>query len=100
MWWAHVEDLGGPDNISEAERSLLRRAAILTCEAEVMEYTFASQADPDPMLLDTYQRVASSLRRILESVGLKRRAKDITPPDPLIYAQRAAIEAEEAEVAE
>jgi hypothetical protein len=27
---AHISDLGGEDNVSEAERSIIRRAAVLT----------------------------------------------------------------------
>ena len=34
----------------------------------------ASAAD-----IDLYQRTANSLRRLLESVGLQRRARDVTP---------------------
>ena len=33
------------------------------------------------------ERVAGNLRRLLESVGLRRRARDVTPPDPLDYAR-------------
>lgn len=35
--------------------------------------------DRPPQLIETYQRAANSLRRILESLGLERRSKDITP---------------------
>ena len=37
----HIEDLGGDDSISEAERSLVRRAATMTVELERMEAVFA-----------------------------------------------------------
>jgi hypothetical protein len=73
----HLSDLGGPDAVSEAERSIARRAAVLTVECERMEAVFALDA-ATPEALDLYQRTANSLRRMLESLGLKRRARDVT----------------------
>ena len=75
----HVADLGGSDAISEAERSIVRRAAVLATELERMEKDFALAGSASPASLDLYQRTANSLRRLLESVGLQRRAKDVTP---------------------
>ena len=37
-------------------------------------------------LLEQYSRIASNLRRMLEALGLERVAKDITPSNPLDYA--------------
>ena len=73
----HLSDLGGESTCSEAEKSLIRRAAVLTVELERLEATFAVD-ETDAAALDSYQRTASSLRRILETLGLKRRARDIT----------------------
>jgi hypothetical protein len=76
---AHISDLGGVDNCSAAERSIIRRAAVLTTEMEQIEVRFAT----DQTLagdLETYQRCANSLRRLLEAVGLQRRSRDISPP--------------------
>jgi hypothetical protein len=93
----HLVDLGGPDMVSEAEKSIIRRAATLTIELERLELRFA-QADlagqaPDALDLDLYQRTANSLRRMFESVGIKRVARDVTPrlPDYLedLYAEAA-----------
>jgi hypothetical protein len=39
----------------------------------------------DPDILDLYSRASNTLRRHLEAVGLKRRAKDITPPSVKDY---------------
>jgi hypothetical protein len=83
----HTQDLGGDDNISEAERAILRRAATLIVELERMEMLFAQAGEATPNQLETYQRVSNTLRRLLESVGLQRRARDVTP-DPLEYAKR------------
>lgn len=76
---ALVTDLGGECAVSEAERSICRRAATLTTEMERLETKFALAGEADPADLDLYQRTAGTLRRLLESVGLKRRPKDVTP---------------------
>jgi hypothetical protein len=76
---AHVADLGGPDNCSAAERSIIRRASTLTVELERMETTFALAGEASPFDLEIYQRCANSLRRLLEAVGLQRRTRDVTP---------------------
>ena len=83
----HISDLGGEDACSAAELSIVRRAALLTLELEVLEVKFEQEGEASIKQLECYQRVAGSLRRLLESIGLKRRAKDITP-DPLTYAKQ------------
>ena len=79
----HLDDLGGAENTSEAERSIVRRVAVIETELEYQEAQFAElrQAgkDPSEKMLDLYSRLAGNLRRLLESIGLKRRARDITP---------------------
>ena len=74
----HVADLGGVESVSAAERSIVRRAATLTVELERMEGAFALAGEAAPDALDLYQRTAGNLRRLLESVGLQRRQRDIT----------------------
>ena len=77
----HTSDLGGIDNISAAETVLVKRAAMLTLQMEMLECQFAEQ---DGMAtsaqLNDYQRALNTCRRTLEALGLKRRMKDITPP--------------------
>jgi hypothetical protein len=92
----HLSDLGGDDAVSEAERSIVRRAATLTVELERLEQTFALAGEAAPEQIDLYQRTANSLRRLLESVGLERRAKDVTP-SLQDYLQRIADEEANAE---
>jgi NAD/NADP transhydrogenase alpha subunit len=75
----HLSDLGGDDAVSEAERSIVRRVATLTVELERMEAGFATAGEAEPEQIDLYQRTANSLRRLLESVGLKRVPRDVTP---------------------
>jgi hypothetical protein len=74
---AHLRDVPDPN---AAERSILRRAATLTVELERMEVKFATAGEASVDDLDVYQRVANSLRRLLESVGLERRMPVINEP--------------------
>lgn len=73
---AHVYDLGGPECLSQAQISLCRRAAVLECELERIEGQLSLGVEAD---LDAYNRISGGLRRILETIGLKRRPRDITP---------------------
>lgn len=75
----HLADLGGEGAVSEAEKSLIRRAATLTVELERMEVQFATDGSADPDALDLYSRTAGNLRRLLEATGLQRRPRDVTP---------------------
>jgi hypothetical protein len=85
----HLSDLGGPDNVSAGERSLVRRVAIITTELEHLEARFATAGFAKAEDLSLYLTAANNLRRLLESVGLRRRPRDITP-DPLHYARELA----------
>jgi hypothetical protein len=75
----HVSDLGGVDAVSEAEQSICRRISTLTVELERLECRLVKQEAPDDRLLDLYQRVSNTLRRLLETIGLERRQRDVTP---------------------
>ena len=75
----HLSDLGGPDIASEAEKAIARRAACLIVELEQLEQKFATQGASEGGQLDQYQRCANTLRRLLESLGLERRQRDVTP---------------------
>ncbi|MFD0987813.1 hypothetical protein [Methyloligella solikamskensis] len=92
---AYSSDLGGDDALSEGQRAIIRRASLLQVELEFMEAKFAKTHDdgdlPHPGQIETYQRTAGALRRLIESVGLHegRQARDVTP-DPLSYARRHA----------
>jgi hypothetical protein len=70
---AHVDDLGGASVISTAELSLVRRAATIEVELELLEARFATAGQASNDALDVYQRTAGNLRRILDGIGLKRR---------------------------
>ena len=73
---SHLSDV--PD-ASAAERSIIRRASVLTVELERMERQFALDEQASADDIDLYARVAANLRRLLEAIGLKRRPKDINP---------------------
>ena len=73
----HTADLGG--DVTVAEAAIIRRAATLIVELEQLELKFATAGEAQPQQLELYQRTANSLRRLLEAVGLERRAKDVTP---------------------
>jgi hypothetical protein len=76
----HLSDLGGIDNVSEAEKVLVRRAAMLTLQLELLEQRFSKNENGEAsrQQIETYQRCTNTLRRTLESLGIERRAKDIT----------------------
>lgn len=81
-----VSDAGGDANTSAAERSIIRRASVLTVELEQLEARFAQADAATAADLDLYIRASGNLRRLLGAVGLHRRARDVTPPNPLDYA--------------
>jgi hypothetical protein len=89
---AHLSDI--PD-ASAAERSIIRRAAVLTVELERLEAQFAVAGEADPETLDLYGRVSGNLRRLLEAVGLQRRARDVTLPSLREYLAKPQEEAAE-----
>ena len=76
----HISDLGGDDVVSSSERILVNHAAMLALQLEMMERRFA---DTDGVAktddLQIFQRCLNTLRRTLESLGLQRRARDVTP---------------------
>jgi hypothetical protein len=75
----HVSDLGGPNNVTAAQLSIIRRVAVTVFELELMEKKFAQNGCATPNALDLYFRGSGNLRRLLESIGLERRARDVTP---------------------
>ena len=82
----HISDMGGRSLLSEAQVSLIKRASAIEVELELAEGKLSRGEEVD---LDAFTRAASHLRRILESLGMKRVARDVTP-DPLEYARQQA----------
>lgn len=79
-----VSDLGGRCNISEGEYQLARRAAALSVDCLFAE---SRQAAGQPLDLENFVKAVNALNRTLGNLGLKRRARNITPPNPLQYIQ-------------
>ena len=76
----HVNDLGGPDAISESEKALVRRASMLILQCELLEQRWAiNGGEASDKSLNTYQKTTGALRRVLQTLGLGRRARDVTP---------------------
>ena len=73
---AIVEDLGGAEAITEGELQLVRRAASLCVQCELLEAEAARGADLE---VDSYVKLVNALNRTLGSIGLKRRPRDVTP---------------------
>ena len=73
-----LSDLGGADRVSEGEFQLARRAAGLSVQCEVVETWLAAQRF-DKVSIEDYCKLISSLNRTLSNIGLKRRARDVTP---------------------
>jgi hypothetical protein len=71
----HVEDLGGRPALSEAQFSLIRRAASIECELERLDAALSAGQAVD---LDSYGRATSHLRRLFETLGLRRVAHDVS----------------------
>jgi len=98
----HAGDLGGRDLLSEAQLSLIKRASTIEVELEQVEGRLSSGRDAD---LDLYTRSTSHLRRILETLGIERRARDVTPTlgeylRAREMAQRAASESNATELSQ
>lgn len=67
-----LDDMGGVTATSAAQRSLIRRAAVLQIELEKLETRFAEDPTVGERTIDLYGRTAGNLRRTLETLGIKR----------------------------
>jgi hypothetical protein len=71
-----ISDLGGPDQLSEAQRQLARRAATISLECERLESKAVAAEAID---LEVYGQLTDRLGRTFGRLGLKRVANDVTP---------------------
>ena len=78
-----ADHCGGADRLSEPERMVCRRIAAMEVELVHLEAKFAKQrangADPATNDIDLYSRLGNTQRRMLETVGMSRRPRDVTP---------------------
>ena len=65
--------------MSSAEGLIIRRSCVIEAELERMEMLFATAGQADEKALDLYSRLSNTQRRLLEAVGLERKAKDAGP---------------------
>jgi hypothetical protein len=76
----HLSDLGGSDRCSHAEKLLASRASMVTLLCEMQEQGFArAKFNVTPRQLACYLHACGNLTRILQTLGLQRRAKPIGP---------------------
>ena len=68
--------MGGGDRLSEAERQLVQRAAVLGAVVEHAEARFLAGKAVD---LAEYLAAINAQRRLLVTLGLQRRPRDVTP---------------------
>jgi hypothetical protein len=73
---AFCRDLGGHDQLSEAQTQLVRRASMISIKCEEMESRGASSQSID---LDVFGKLTDRLGRTLQRLGIKRVLKNITP---------------------
>jgi hypothetical protein len=80
---AVLADMGGESNTTEVQRQLISKFATLALQLEVME---SSAIEGNPIDLDLFGRNVGHLRRIAETLSLRRVMFDVTTLDPLAYA--------------
>jgi hypothetical protein len=69
-------DLGGVDRLSEGQKQIARRCAMLSVECEIME---SAAVAGQPFDLDAYGQLTDRLGRAFQRLGLKRVMHDVTP---------------------
>jgi hypothetical protein len=79
-------DLGGADRLSTSQRQLVQRGALLAVALEDFEIRFAcGQA----IEFGDYLLGVNTQRRVLATLGLERRARDVTPSLREYLAEKA-----------
>ncbi len=79
-------DLGGHDRLSAAQRQLVENAAVL---ATMLEDFTVRHMLGEPVELESYLAAINVQRRLLVSLGLERRARDVTPTLREYLAEKA-----------
>jgi hypothetical protein len=85
----HVHDIEprGPEHLTEAQRSLIKRASTIEVELEQIEGELSMGK---PSKLSTYAAASGHLKRILETLGIQRVPRDALL-DPLEYAREREV---------
>ena len=71
-----TSDLGGREMVGEAKAALIRDCAALEIVLEKMRGRMSADQHVD---VERYARIAAHRRRLLETIGLERVARDVTP---------------------
>jgi hypothetical protein len=71
-----VTDLGGEENTTAGQRELVKHAAVLGAFIEDHE---AAWIAGEKIPLDTYLAAVNAQRRLLRTIGLERKQRDVTP---------------------
>jgi hypothetical protein len=73
---AFYADLGGEDLLSEGQRALVRRSAMLELQLEMLDAKFGNNGGAASSKdLDLYGRTSGNLRRAIETLGLHQGRK-------------------------
>jgi hypothetical protein len=81
----YISDQGGSDVVSTVAYSLCRLAASLGTEREIMEGKLSLGL---PVDLDQFGRIAGHERRVLETLGLARKQRDVSTSAVLEHFKR------------
>jgi hypothetical protein len=79
--------LGGDEMLSGGERALVERAALLA--ALIRDYETRWVAG-QPITVGDWLAAVNTLRRVLVSLGLQKRARDVSPVSVAAYLREAA----------
>jgi len=85
-------DLGGADRLSEGQRQIARRVAMLSVQCELLEAQAVAGGEFD---IERYGMMTDRLGRAFQRLGLHRVAKDVTPSLADIVARHRDAEAAE-----
>ena len=72
---AIADDLGGEEQLTELEKHLVRSVSGMVVLRERLD---AEAINGEPVSSSQYCRIANATRRVAATLGLQRRAKDIT----------------------
>ncbi len=84
--------LGGDDQLSAQQRQLVTRAALTGAMVADFEARWVAG---EPVPLAEYLAAVNTQRRVLATLGLERRQKDITTTPPSVEAYLAHVNAQE-----
>jgi hypothetical protein len=85
----HTLDISpnGAEQLSAAQAQLIRRISMIEVQAELMEAKMV--AGDDTVDVESFARISSHLRRMYESLGLRKTKRDETPSLDELIKHRA-----------